>query len=390
MQPKTNVTLDKESFNRIKRTALNMGKVSKLSYDDSTYATDLPEEIGIQLTNRCNLCCKHCFEWSEDHKGYNRNYDAKTIGKELPIEIIEKVLRETDKIKSNLFLWGGEPLVYKKWEELIALLEKYKRWTVLCTNGINITEKIDSILKISENLAILTSIEGFEDANDKIRGKGSFQNAMDGINTILNLQKEGIYLGKQSVHCTINNYNVFRLFEFVEYMESLGIDTLYICFPWYITKTLANKMDMYYKNNFPLQYQKDKTNSWYSFGFHIAEENINVLLEQMEKINKRSWNIRVRYQPGIEICEAEAFARGENIVVQKKHQCLAMRDRIDILTTGEVSSCKLFNEFTVGNLQNESLAEIWHGEKYEKFRVTVDKELMPICSRCILLYLNGK
>lgn len=390
MQPKTNVNLDRENFNRIKKTAINMVRVSTRSNIDNAYATALPEEIGIQLTNRCNLRCKHCFEWSEAHNGYNRKCNETTLGEELPIDIIEKVLHQTEEIKSNLFLWGGEPLVYKKWEELISLLEVHKRWTVLCTNGININDKMEGILRISENLAILTSLEGFEYANDKIRGKGSYQNAITGIKTVLNLQKKGIYLGKQSVHCTINNYNLFNLFEFVEYMESLGIDTLYICFPWYITQKLARKMDLYYKNNFPLQYQDKKVNSWHSFGFHIEDKNINILLEQMKKINDRTWNIRVRYQPGIELCEAEGYARGENIVAQKKNQCLAIRDRLDILATGEVSSCKLFKEFTVGNLNVQSLVEIWRGEKYKKFRKTIDKELMPVCSRCILLYLNGK
>lgn len=381
--------IDRDCFERIKKTALNMGKVSRLTNRDKAYATDLPEEIGIQLTGKCNLRCKHCFEWSKEYKGYNRTCNF-AIEEELSINIIDRVLEETEKIKSNLFLWGGEPLVYSKWENLIELLYKYKRWTVLCTNGIGICDKIDGILKISDNLAILTSIEGFEEANDKIRGNGSYRKALKGIKLILDLQKKGEYQGKQSVHCTINNDNIFKLYEFVEYMEQLGIDTLYICFPWYIHKSLARKMDLYYRNNFNKCDKEENIKSWHSFGFHIEEKNIDALLLQMEMINNRNWNIRVRYQPGIEIEEAKKYAKGENIVVQKKQQCLAIRDRIDILSTGEVSSCKLFKEFIVGNLHNQSLEEIWHGEKYRKFREILNKKLMPVCSRCILLYLNGK
>ena len=38
---------------------------------NSSYCEPVPSSVGIKLTNRCNLRCKHCFEWSET--GYHHN-----------------------------------------------------------------------------------------------------------------------------------------------------------------------------------------------------------------------------------------------------------------------------------------------------------------------------
>lgn len=388
MQPKTNLKLDRESFNRIKKTALNMSKSQRRTQKNPYYTTQIPEEIGLQLTNNCNLRCKHCFEWSE--KGYNRTTNQSISHCELPIEIIEQLLKETQNQKSNLFLWGGEPLVYKKWDQLVELLYKYERWTVLCTNGINLHEKIESLLKISKNLAILTSLEGFEKENDEIRGTGSFNNAISGIKEILKLQKAKEFYGKQSVHCTINDNNIPYLYSFMEYMEELSVDTVYFCFPWYISENIANKMDKFYEKNFSYIGIKNKINSWHSFNFHIKEDNINSLIQQMNKINKRIWNIRIRYQPALELTQVKDFVLGNEIVAQNKCNCLAIRNRMDVMADASVSACKLFSEFTMGNLKNQSLIEIWKGENFNKFRKIIQNQLMPVCSRCILLYLNGK
>lgn len=49
-----------------------------------------------------------------------------------------------------------------------------------------------------------------------------------------------------------------------------------------------------------------------------------------------------------------------------------------------------FSEFVIGNLYNNDLLDIWQSEKYSKLRNTISRGLMPICSKCILLYLNGR
>jgi len=390
MQPQTNVRFDNESFNRIKRTIKNMSQCSRQIRQNPCYSTELPEDIGLLLTNRCNLRCKHCFEWNNE--GFHWDMKDSERNMELDLGIVEKVMTQTQKVKSNLFLWGGEPLYYNEWDRVASLIEKDPRWTVLCTNGILIEEKMDSILKISSNLAILTSIEGFENENDVIRGKGSFSKVMQGIDLILNFQRKGIFKGKQSVHCTINDGMIGKLYDFLEYFEQKGLDTVYLCFPWYIPAETSCEMDEYFNDNFSwLKNNLDNSRrSWHSYKFRINPDNTNLLIDEMEKINRRHWSIRVRYQPALELGEVCDYILGKELAAQGRKRCLAVSNRMDVLSSGKVSACKLFHEFCVGDLGKQDIREVWNGEPFNKIREVLGKGLMPVCSKCILLYLNGR
>lgn len=387
MQPKTNVKLDRESFDRIKKTALNMARCRRGTDRDPRYHTPVPEEVGLQLTNRCNLRCRHCFEWSD--KGYNHTTNKSYNSGELSLDLIERILKETVSTKANLFLWGGEPLAYSRWDELAEMIGRYERWSVLCTNGITVMDQMESLLRLSPHLAILTSLEGFEEENDAIRGKGSFSKAMAGIKEVIRLERAGEFKGKQSVHCTISNPMIGKLYAFLEYMEDIGIDTLYYCFPWYIPEEVACRMDDYYRDNFSFLDVHNAINSWHSFHFQLDPARTEALLKEMEAIRSRSWNIRIRYQPAVEPEQVPAFVNGEILPVQQKKRCLAVTNRMDVLADGNVSACKLFSELDVGNLYENSVEEIWNSERFNRIREVLHEGLTPVCSKCVLLYLNG-
>ena len=388
MQPKTTVKMDKDSFNRLKRTIGNMVECERNLNKDPRYSMALPQEIGLQLTSSCNLRCKHCFEWSEE--GYNHSVNKHMVMKEIPLQLIDKVLKETKTIKSGLYLWGGEPLLYSQWDELTHLLEKDLRWSVLCTNGIKVKDKMESLIRISSSLAILTSLEGFEAENDFIRGEGNFRKTIEGIKEIEYLQRKGEFKGLQSVNCTINDSMIGKLYNFVEYCEELKLNTIYLGFPWYISPEIAAQMDEYFEEHFAWLDTDGKTRSWESFNYHISKEKIEQLIEDLDIINQRKWNIRVRYQPALEREQISDYVEGINITAQGKKHCMALANRMDILSDGSVSACKLFSEFKVGDLHNSTVTEIWKSEKFNKIREEIWSSIMPVCSRCILLYLNGK
>ncbi|WP_442938179.1 SPASM domain-containing protein [Nostoc sp.] len=41
---------------------------------------------------------------------------------------------------------------------------------------------------------------------------------------------------------------------------------------------------------------------------------------------------------------------------------------MDLFPNGEVISCKIFPEFSVGDLKNDSVFDIWHSDKFTKKR----------------------
>ena len=389
VQPKTEVTFDEATFNRLKRTIRNMSTGKNNLVENPGFAMRTPDEVGIQLTNRCNLRCKHCFQWNED--GFHNQFSKSEQNDEISIEVVEKILRETAAVKSNLYLWGGEPLCYGEWERLAVLLESDPRWTVFCTNGIDVEAKLDSILKISQNLAMLVSVEGFEAENDLVRGKGTYKKVINSINLLLDLKKKNLFKGEISVNCVISESMIGKMFDFAEMFEVMGVNTLYFCFPWYIPNETASSMDQYFSEKFSWlrSLEAGKCHSWYSYQYRLNPQVIEALIDDLNKINNKKWKIRMRYQPALELDEVEDFVLGREITAQKKKQCIGVTNRMNVMSNGKVTVCKLFPEFEIGDLNKHSVDEVWNSHDFKKVRTVLTQELMPVCSKCILLYLHG-
>jgi MoaA/NifB/PqqE/SkfB family radical SAM enzyme len=118
--------------------------------------------------------------------------------------------------------------------------------------------------------------------------------------------------------------------------------------------------------------------------------NLPVLLHELNRIYQRVWNIRIRLQPALEPHEIKDFILGNESTAQKRHICLALSTRMNVLPSGKVTLCKLFPEFTTGDLNREGLLELWHNQYMKKCREIIWRGLMPVCSKCILLYLHGR
>lgn len=387
-QPKSKVVISEKEFDRIKQTVSNIVEAKKLQEDKSENSR-LPIDMGFFLTGKCNLRCKHCFEWNED--GFLTAMDLKCANKELPIEYIKQCLDYTKPKKTRVYLWGGEPLLYSKLPELCELLKEDQRWVTVCTNGLLVENNMKYLEPISENLVLLTSLDGFQDSHEYIRGVGTYQKTIDSIRLVTSKIKSGEFKGKQSVNCVVNESMLGRLYEFCEYMESLEIDSLYICLPWYISDETAIKMDKFFDEKFDgvLERDKDKKASWHDFKYHLDEKHISELTEDLRKISNHQWKIRVRFQPAVQLHEVPEFIGGTCSCVQNKKQCLAVLNRMDILQDGTMSACKLFKEFAIGNLKDNTVDELWNSKKFHQIREVLSDNLMPVCSKCVLLYLNG-
>ena len=390
MQPKSTKPYTEEAFQRFKEKINFTRKCYTERLKDPTFASEVPHEIGLKLTNRCDLRCAHCFQWNDAgfHRQLEKN-EVKVQG-DLDINIVKKLFEETRHIKSHLYLWGGESMIYTYWNELVELLSNDPRDTVVCTNGLSIKRKIDSLIKISEKLTTLVSVEGLEAQHDKLRGKGTFKKIMDNIDYLIDLQKQGIYKGHISIAAVLSEDLIPYLYECCQYFEEKGIDTLYFNFPWYIPEDEAQVMTDYYNKNYAwLEKSGIRRKTWESFDFHIDTNKLNDLLTQINRIIDKTWNIRIRFQPNLELHEIKGYLEGKSKAPSCKSTCLGISNRMDVMPSGSVVSCKKFTEFKMGNLHANSMKEIWHGETFNKFRETHNNELMPICSKCEILFSNG-
>jgi radical SAM protein with 4Fe4S-binding SPASM domain len=148
-------------------------------------------------------------------------------------------------------------------------------------------------------------------------------------------------------------------------------------------------MDRYFAEHYSW-YSNYQPPSWYSYNFRIDPVYVDELNAQVARLDARRWQLKLRYNPPLDSNDMRPFIHGSDKPAQNKTQCHSIRTRMDIFPNGDVVSCKFFPEFRMGNLQEASVADIWHGKRFNQVRETVSKcGLMPVCAKCNLLYTRG-
>ncbi len=130
------------------------------------YGCNAPWAILLDPTSACNLHCTGC--WAAEY-GNKLN---------LSFEEIDDIVQQGKDMGVHMYIYtGGEPLVRK--DDLIKICEKHSDCAFLSfTNGTLIDEAFADEIKRVHNFIPSISLEGFEEATDARRGKGTYQKVM--------------------------------------------------------------------------------------------------------------------------------------------------------------------------------------------------------------------
>ncbi|MCR5740374.1 MAG: radical SAM protein [Lachnospiraceae bacterium] len=196
----------------VKNLLILMDKKIIRDFDDVTEYEDLNIRIDWNITNRCNLKCKHCC------------IDANQYAVDLTLAecylIIERIA------SLNPCSWcisGGEPLVRPDFKEIIdKIRELYHGHLSILTNATLISDDMARYIKTNFN-SISVSVDGVdEETCSFIRGKGVFEKTIEGISK---LQKIGMHNISASMVVTKSNIR-FRE-KFKNMCDEMGIKPIY-------------------------------------------------------------------------------------------------------------------------------------------------------------------
>ena len=161
---------------------------AKMEYKREDGYSNIPiQQIGLRITNICNLRCKTCGQWGET--GYNLKKDGKELTDIVPVQRYIEIADEVKKFKPIYYIWGGEPFLYPGLFEFTGRIKDNGSLLAVVTNATFLTARAKDIIKQKWD-ALMFSLDGPEEIHDKIRGKkGTFKKIKEGILAV-NEQKE--------------------------------------------------------------------------------------------------------------------------------------------------------------------------------------------------------
>ncbi|MCS7179725.1 MAG: radical SAM protein, partial [bacterium] len=176
-----------------------------------------PLMVVWNITGRCNLRCKHCYE------------DAGVLSKGLPSELTkeEKIRVMEEIIKTNIPTFafaGGEPLIDPVFWELAKIGKEGGLYMSINTNGTLITKKVAEKLKEIGFAYYGISLDAATpEIHDEFRGvKGAFEKAITGIKNLIEVGEAD----KVCISFTVARENAIiknQIPEMIKLRDKLGI-----------------------------------------------------------------------------------------------------------------------------------------------------------------------
>src|SRR4030065_887061 len=180
--------------------------------------------LELQITNKCNLKCKHCYigdnnppspPFRKGGKGGFEKLSSKQYFSELSVKQIRKVLHEFEQMQGlRVLITGGEPLIHRGFKEINEMLPEFFVRKVLFTNGLLLNKKVLKKLNFNE---IQMSVDGLEGAHDLLRGKGTFKRAIEAVKLSIDSGFE------VSVSTMVHSKNLGEFDEMERLFKDMGI-----------------------------------------------------------------------------------------------------------------------------------------------------------------------
>ncbi|MBR5711075.1 MAG: radical SAM protein [Thermoguttaceae bacterium] len=162
--------------------------------------------LFFEITNRCNLRCRHC--------GSN----CTAFGQTLTVEDIQGVLGTIQGDKPTVCLTGGEPMMHPAFFEIAQCVRSMGFYWGMTTNATLIDDVVAENLKQVGMSTVSVSLDGMERSHDSLRQrKGSWHLALRGLKA---LQKAGF---EPQVTTVLHRDNFNELDELYDMLIQMGI-----------------------------------------------------------------------------------------------------------------------------------------------------------------------
>jgi len=351
-------------------------RISRFVREKSGRADRLPFGAVYEATMRCNLHCEFCYV------GDFLNIEGEWR-QELNLEALGRAFPEREGFQISLT--GGEIFMRK---DILSVMDLFKQKGYACgyltTNGTIITEqRADALAELAANgflKHISVSIDGPKELHDTARGlKGTFEKTCAGLGRLQAAARRRQAPLRVSINTTVTHETLDALDEMVDVADELGVDAIGLNHLMFSTPEEVAETVRLLDAPSPSVIATFVT---HDPGLDIARVRAKVAALQ-QKCRER--NILFDYRPKVhpELIDSY-YTPGAKL----EGRCLYPFLQARVSYSGKVYFCP-FIRVEVGDLNTQTLEEIWNGEKLvDMRRRLVENGIFPVCRRCCKVELS--
>lgn len=298
----------------------------------------LPRTVDIALTKACNLRCVQCIS-------YGSARDARWLPFELFERIAEALFPTSLKVE---FCSGGEPFLYRKIRDALAMARRYRNVTDVTSNGMLIDrETADWLLEDQTLHDLRVSFDGArKETLERIRRGARYETILNNIKYLAtSKQDRGLSFPRLSLRFSIMRSNADEFLEIFELCDKHGFQCVQVQY-----LIVANNMDL--------------------------QESMYFHRELCEDIFGKAKLLADRYGVALELPPLMSPEK-------QTRRCLHPWQAMRIDTDGSIRFCGRSWRQRVG-FWDDGWDSVWRGDVLQQIRRTVDSDepYFPYCLYC--------
>jgi radical SAM protein with 4Fe4S-binding SPASM domain len=343
-------------------------------------------QISLRVNEVCNLRCGSCGQWGENgHLRLKLERGEKLA--QLDFDVVKRVVFETRRDKPFYYIWGGEPTMWKPLLPLFQELAKYKLFGSIVSNAQALDPILEDLIDTGALSVLFLSLDGWDATSQNVMRSAASGKVSDNYEkTMAVIQKTDEIKKRKKLKfplvipiSVISNHNYMHLADIHRsVLDTTQLHPYY--YGWFITEERAALHEKVFEERFgckPHHHRGYLKSCFNDVDPYITAQQI----AEIQKISKGHSSVP-QILPDI-TSEADIKRYYADHTWHCGYpSCESIYFIAEISPDGRVTPCRDYQDYSAGNINEQTFYDVWHGEKFKKFRFEMEKGLMPVCTRC--------
>ena len=306
------------------------------------FVRELPRELYIETTNRCNLKCRTCPQY----------FGMPEAFADLTPELVDRILGQFPFVRRVVLHGIGEPLLNKDLPRIIENVKRRGAYALFNTNGLLLRDKlVEPIIRAGLDELRVSVDSASPETYALVRGMDGFDRIIANLRSLAALKETlGSTTPKVSLWITGMKSNVGELPALVRLAHEIGVREVYLQRLVYSGRGLAVQDEAL-------------------FG-QAADAELTAVREA-ERL-ARALGIELK---GSGEASAAEMIDGEDAATESYQACRRPWSLMYVTANGNVLPCCIapftgahYDGMVLGNIFEQTAEEIWNGQRYQQWR----------------------